>query len=231
MNQVVQAPSEEEVQIKASISELVAASKDVVILSHADLSMAVDLCKTIKERLNESEKMRTDITQPINKGLREINRRFKAMQEPLTEAENLIKSRMIKFQEAEERRAREEAARKEKKRQEQLRLEREAEERRRAEEAEQADDPTLDRAPAPEPVQEPERELQPIQPQVRKTTYGQSGASFTAKKVWTFEMEDISKVPPQFLSLDETKVNQAIRAGLRDIPGLRIFEKSVASIR
>lgn len=49
------------------------------------------------------------------------------------------------------------------------------------------------------------------------------------KKVWTFEVEDLSKVPATMngfalLKLDETMVRTLIRAGIRDIPGIRIFQ-------
>lgn len=226
----------EEIQIRSSVGELVAAAKDVVIMNHADLSAATDLCAAIKQRAKEAEEARTKITKPINDGLREINARFKAMMQPLLDAEGMVKSRMVRFQEQEERRAREEAARKEAERQEQLRKEREEAERRAREAAEAAADPSLDRPAIPSPTEFVEKHMPfeapaPIQPEIRKTTYGQSGASFTAKKVWDFKLVDLSKVPVQFLCLDSTKVNQAVRAGIREIPGIEIFEKTIASVK
>lgn len=237
MNAILPTPTmpvtDEETQIRASVGELVSASKDVAIMTHADLSAATDLVKAIKQRAKEAEDARTKITKPINDGLREINSRFKAMMQPLLDAEAEVKRKMVRFQEAEERRAREEAARKEAERQEQLRREQEEADRRRAAEAQEAADPTLDRPDMPQIEQEPVYvpPPAPIQPEIRKTTYGQSGAAFTAKKVWDYELVDLAQVPVQFLSLDSTKVNQAVKAGLRDIPGLRIFEKTVASVR
>lgn len=48
-----------------------------------------------------------------------------------------------------------------------------------------------------------------------------------------FEVVDITKVPPQYLQVNSALVNAAIRGkdGLRDIPGLRIFEEQEAANR
>ena len=45
------------------------------------------------------------------------------------------------------------------------------------------------------------------------------------RKVWAFELQDLSQVPREYLVLDEKKVRQAIRSGERAIPGLRIFQQ------
>ena len=45
------------------------------------------------------------------------------------------------------------------------------------------------------------------------------------RKVWAFELQDLSQVPREYLVLDEQKVRQAIRSGERAIPGLRIFQQ------
>lgn len=47
----------------------------------------------------------------------------------------------------------------------------------------------------------------------------------TFRKYITFEIVDITKVLAEYLSVDTKAINQAIRNGVRDIPGLKIFEK------
>lgn len=48
---------------------------------------------------------------------------------------------------------------------------------------------------------------------------------------WTYELEDLSKVPLEFLALDEKKVKEKIKKGIREIPGLKIFEKTNVTMR
>jgi len=43
-------------------------------------------------------------------------------------------------------------------------------------------------------------------------------------KRWTFEVVDVNKVPREYLVLDRTAVNKAIRDGVREIAGLNIFQ-------
>jgi hypothetical protein len=42
------------------------------------------------------------------------------------------------------------------------------------------------------------------------------------KKLWTYEVLDLTKVSKEYLSVDSTKVNNAIDEGIRSIPGLNI---------
>lgn len=45
------------------------------------------------------------------------------------------------------------------------------------------------------------------------------------RHIWTFEVQNLSQVPREYLMLDEQKIRQAIREGQRDISGLSIFQK------
>lgn len=50
-------------------------------------------------------------------------------------------------------------------------------------------------------------------------------------KVWDFELVDISSVPQEFIILNDKAVRQAIREGVREIKGLKIFQKARVSIK
>jgi len=50
------------------------------------------------------------------------------------------------------------------------------------------------------------------------------------RKVWTFEVVDFSKLPNEYKSLDQVAVNQAIRNGIKEIKGLRIYQEEKLSI-
>jgi hypothetical protein len=53
----------------------------------------------------------------------------------------------------------------------------------------------------------------------------------TMRKHWTYELEDMRKVPDEYKILDVGQVNREIRDGIREIPGLRIYEASTPVVR
>ena len=48
---------------------------------------------------------------------------------------------------------------------------------------------------------------------------------------YTFELQDAKDVPLEYLCVDEEKVNQAIKNGIRNIPGLKIVQQTKTIIR
>ena len=62
-----------------------------------------------------------------------------------------------------------------------------------------------------------------------KTTTTTKGRT-TLTKTWTFEVEDAGLTPFEYLCIDEAKVKKAIAAGVRKIPGIKIFQKNGISV-
>lgn len=62
-----------------------------------------------------------------------------------------------------------------------------------------------------------------------KTTILEEG-SFQMKKSWTFEVTDFGSVPHEYFTLDEKKIRAAVRSGVRDIAGVRIFEEDTMAV-
>lgn len=50
------------------------------------------------------------------------------------------------------------------------------------------------------------------------------------KKVWTMEVIDSSLVPLEYMLVDEIKIRKFISAGIREIPGIKIFQKEIVSL-
>lgn len=50
-------------------------------------------------------------------------------------------------------------------------------------------------------------------------------------KVWDFEIVDIGKVPAAFLEVNGPAVRAKIKEGAREVPGLRIYQKEILSVR
>lgn len=56
-------------------------------------------------------------------------------------------------------------------------------------------------------------------------TIRSKGGAATQVKTWTYEIIDPLAVPREYLMINETAIRQAIREGLRDLPGIRIYEE------
>ena len=55
--------------------------------------------------------------------------------------------------------------------------------------------------------------------------------SASVSMVWAFEVTDKSKLPLEYLKVDEVAIRNAIRNGERDIAGVKIFQKPQLSLR
>jgi hypothetical protein len=64
-------------------------------------------------------------------------------------------------------------------------------------------------------------------------TAGEGGAVASLKSNWTYEVVDIAQVPREWLMIADRKVRAALRGedGLRDIPGLRIYNDPQIVVR
>jgi hypothetical protein len=61
---------------------------------------------------------------------------------------------------------------------------------------------------------------------------GDYGASAYVSHSWSFEVSDLARVPRSYLSLDGEAVRSAItKAGVREIPGLKIFQSENLRVR
>jgi hypothetical protein len=79
--------------------------------------------------------------------------------------------------------------------------------------------------------QEPERDEFGLPPITDSATRDDLGQTTTISTTWHYELEALELVPREFLQLDPGKVNRAVKAGAREIPGIRIFDKQQAVTR
>lgn len=57
------------------------------------------------------------------------------------------------------------------------------------------------------------------------------GASVKRNTIPKWELEDLSKVPREYLTVNAVKINQAVKGGAREIPGLKIWEEDDLDMR
>ena len=215
MNKPVLVIEKHEPEVAGRAGELVQMAARCIIQSDEDLGKASDLLKFIKTLFKKAEEERKSITDPINASVKILNAKFKTITDPLDKAEKDIKAKILAF-ELDKRRKAEEAARLEA-----LRI---AEESALA--ALNATESTIF-DDAPEVTTEAPATTITAATPIR----GNYGSTTTLVKRWTFEVTDISKVPPEFLEVNLVAVREEIRKGIRTIEGIRIFETESVSSR
>jgi hypothetical protein len=53
----------------------------------------------------------------------------------------------------------------------------------------------------------------------------------TLKKIWTFEVISEIEIPREYLTVDEKKIKEAIKNGVREIKGVKIYQEESLAIR
>lgn len=183
--------------------------ENFVIREESDLKEAAEWLRKNKE----TQKIVKDHFEPERKATHEaykaVTDKIKRFTDILTKSERVMKKKMADYQMEQERIRRE--------------AERKAEEERQRVEAERA----AARAKAAESG-EPEPEIPEPPTAVVEPEEKLDGVSFVEN--WTYEVEDISKVPAEYMVLDEKKVRGIVKAmkGDTNIPGIHVYaEKTV----
>jgi len=184
--------------IKYAQERTIATQEDVKDATN-DLSMVAKLKKAI-----EVERKR--YVDPLNAELKEINTFFKTLTEPIGEADQITRRKVLDYN-AEIARQREEAERIEA---EKLRL--------AQDEMKLKGEYTVDLTEIEKPDATPDRV---------RTEVG-TASKMTVRK---WELEDITQVPSEYLLVDTGKVTKLVKAGIGAISGIRIWEEETLQIR
>ena len=187
-------------------------AKQIIIASNDDYVRAGEVLLKIKEIRKKIEATFKPIKQKMDAAKKEVLDQEKAADAPLVEAEGIIKPRIAawnaeqeRIRQAEEARLREEA--------------RKQEEERRLQEAILAEQ--HGQKEEAEAIMETPVQVAPVV--VPKSVPKVAGVNMT--KQWKFRITDATKIPRQYLVVDEQKIGAVVRA-LKDqasIPGVEIF--------
>jgi len=152
------------------------------------------------------EKSRKELVGPLNIRVDQVNAVFKEVTQELDEGKKKLEQKIIERRrevEAEATRIRERA---------------EAEAEKKRQEARELGMAT----PTPEPV------FTPAPPQNIKTNLG----TVSIRKTWTFEVTDFKLLPDKYKTTNDVFINdQIVKGKVREIPGLRIYQKESVSSR
>lgn len=179
-------------KFKRGGTEIVEIADSLVVSAKAEENDAYDILKRIKTLSEEIESRRTSITKPLNASLRAANALFKPLSSPLKTAKDIIKGKIVDFQDEQEEKAAKQQAIRDK-----------VEATRQAKGVEY-------------------EEAEPVTPDVGESTI---------TKRWAYDVKDLSKVPREYLALNTSVIWTAIRNGVRDIPGLKIYQEKNVSVR
>jgi len=190
------------------------------ICSQEDLFAANDLLKKIKQRIKAVDEKRKYYKEPFLEGALRVDNDFKPYLDSLEEIRRILeRQKIIPYQE------------------EQERLQREEERRRRDIEAQELDakqkvlDEIAKKTKSEFAKQESakvaeQQEFLKTAPIEINTTVRSQKATGSLKKAWKFEIMKESEVPLEYKSVDERKVKDALKYGIREIKGLRIWEET-----
>ena len=204
-------PENEVKEIAEQTRDIVQVAENSVIETEQNLVEASDMLSYIAKTKKAIEEKRKFFVKPLNDQVKRINEMFKGYAAPLEKADGIMRKKVLVYRQEQDRkrRAEEEALRKLQEK-EQKRLERLAKK-------------NGDVAPPP-PI------ITPFIPQQEKTVQSDLGA-VSAKMVWEFEIVDENKIPNEFKIVNEKAIRAAVKAGVRNIPGVKIYQTETLAVK
>lgn len=196
------------------------------IENEADKENAVIMLKEISDYKKAIKKQEDELSSDAKKELAEIKAMFNEPKSFLNDAEEIVRGKISHF--LNEQRARIEA--------EALAIKQKAEDEalKQAEELEAlksgaGEYDAVTRKAMIEAIEAKQNKI--IDATAKQMEINQSSANSVVRKVWAFRLTDLSKVPLQYLQLNETAVRNAIKSGERNIAGLEIFQECQVAIK
>jgi len=194
------------------------------IITINDASSASFIIKSINIYIKNLDNKRKKITKPLDEAKKNVMDMYKNTVNPLIELQTNIKNKLFIFEKKRLEKLRQEQEKlrqeQEKLRQEQEKLKKEQEASFKLENIEKENKKELE-------IKEISTEIKKVNNKKLKTTESVS----SIRKIWTFEIEDISIIPIEYLEINTKKINSSIKDGLREIKGLKIYQKETLITR
>lgn len=222
-------------KLKAEVSAFVQPTFAIKVSDKNSSDNAMDAARQVKSFFKRVEDRRKELVGPLNDRVKEINEFAKKITEPLRLSENHLKNELAGFERVLEKERQEKirAAEEEKRRkEEELRAQSAAsktDEDDFASMFKSSDDHKREEIEQQVAQERGEFEINKDHQKAVKAIETQKVSG--ARRIWKFEVTHDGDVPREFLSVDEIKIRKAIAGGLREIPGVRIFEDVSIAVR
>lgn len=204
--------------VKNELTELDKQTVSIKVETDLQYGLYSDILKTVKQKIKIIDERRKEITKPLNDYVKERNAEFKPFIEFLESKKEIIEKEMLRFGREKAEKLRIEA---EQKRQDDLKRLKEEEELQRMK-AELTEN-KIDSVKA-DVLAIKQKELAESEVKIQ-TSFKTSNTNTIISENWDFEIIDEKQVPLDFCSPDPKKIKAAIKNGMKNIPGLRIFDK------
>lgn len=181
-------------------------SEQRVITTVDDLKPATDDLSIIAKVKKGMEAKRKEYVKPLQEHVKEVNEAFKMLMEPIEIADRTTRGKILTFQQEQER----------------IRREQEEINRKRMEAAEAE---MRLKGELSEPVN-----LVEVAPEPAKRVSTEMGTSGVAT-IWKFEVIDFSLLPDRFKMENATLIGKVVRAGEREIPGVKIWSEDTLRVK
>jgi len=170
---------------------------------------AVILAGQSKAMFKAIEKKRKEVIGPASEFVSGVNQTVKPLTSALTEIETGLKQKITRYA-IEQEKQRLEAQRKAN--EESARLQKEI------------------NAAAIQANETPCIVVSPVVAEPAKVTRTASGSA-SLRTTWAFAVEDFAVLPDKYKMVDRVSINNDIKAGIRNIPGVRVYEEQSTTIR
>jgi len=197
-------------QLSDEASSLEVRANELIIQTDVDATEATNILGFIATAKKKLEEKRTFFVGPLNGQVKNINNLFKQYNAPLDNADGTLRRKVLAY--------RQEQVRQQRKEEERLRKLAEKEQQRIEKKAEKKG------LPAPPPL------VMPVIKSAPKTMQATLGSA-TMKTAWDFQVVDENLVPREYLVVDEKKIRAVVKAGIRNIPGVRIYQDDKLAVR
>ena len=177
----------------------------MLIKTDEDVKTATNDLSILAKLRKAIEEKRKEYVGPINEHLSSVNDAFKQLTEPLNQADTITRQKVLDYRKEQER------IRQEQERINQLRLEAAKMEMKLKGELTKPVDLV---------------EVKPEQPEHYRAEMG----TLSERDHWIFEVVDFDLLPNEYKLADSAKIGKVVRAGLRNIPGVKIWNEPILAV-